>query len=63
MVDKGGNYESFAFDDKDPDSARFFTTEDSSDGALVRYTPHANAFGTNSSYDILKTENGEMTNV
>lgn len=37
-MEAGGNYESFAYDDRGP-VPRFFTTEDSSDGALVRYTP------------------------
>ena len=39
--------------------ARFFTTEDSSTGALIQYTPHANAFGTGNTADILTTANGE----
>ena len=38
VVAFGGNYESFAFDDR-YEIPRFFVTEDSSDGALVRYTP------------------------
>ena len=36
-VDEGGNYESLAFDDRDPSlpagQYRFYTTEDSSNGA------------------------------
>lgn len=37
--------------------ARFFTTEDTSDGALIRYTPHPNAFA-GTTADILTTANG-----
>mmetsp|Transcript_13320 Transcript_13320/g.28769 ORF Transcript_13320/g.28769 Transcript_13320/m.28769 type:complete len:787 (+) Transcript_13320:1072-3432(+) len=59
VVAQGGNYESFAYDNTDPDvEARFFTTEDSSNGALTRYTPHPNAFGTGNPYDILSSANG-----
>ena len=55
----GGNYESFAYDDQDPDvEARFFTTEDSGNGALVRYTPAAAAFNTGNAYDILTSDGG-----
>lgn len=38
---------------------RFFTTEDSSNGALVRYTPHPNAFAGSNSSSILNTNNGD----
>jgi sugar lactone lactonase YvrE len=59
VVNVGGNYESFAYDDQDPDvEARFFTTEDSGNGALVRYTPTAAAFSTGNNYDILTSEGG-----
>ena len=58
VVAQGGNYESFAYDDQDPDGTRFFTTEDDSYGALTRYTPHPNAFLTGNSKDILNTNNG-----
>jgi secreted PhoX family phosphatase len=55
----GGNYESFAYDDQDPDvEARFFTTEDSGNGPLVRYTPAPSAFNTTSNYDILTSDGG-----
>lgn len=55
----GGNYESFAYDDQDPDvEARFFTTEDSGNGPLVRYTPTTAAFNTGDSYDILTSPGG-----
>mmetsp|Transcript_25296 Transcript_25296/g.50648 ORF Transcript_25296/g.50648 Transcript_25296/m.50648 type:complete len:889 (+) Transcript_25296:36-2702(+) len=55
----GGNYESFAYDDQDPDvEARFFTTEDSGNGPLVRYTPTMAAFNTGDSYDILTSPGG-----
>ena len=38
VVSQGGNYESFAQDPDDPDvQAQFYTTEDTDDGALVRY--------------------------
>ena len=38
VVSQGGNYESFAQDPDDPDvQARFYTTEDTDNGALVRY--------------------------
>lgn len=58
-VQFGGNYESFAYDDQDPDvTARFFTTEDSSSGALVRYTPLASAYTTGSNYTILTQTGG-----
>lgn len=58
-ADEGGNYESFAYDDQDPDvTARFFTTEDASNGALIRYTPTASAFGTGNSSHILTTDGG-----
>lgn len=61
VVATGGNYESFAYDDQDPtapSNTRYFVTEDSSDGALTRYTPHPDAYDTNSNYDILKSPNG-----
>jgi sugar lactone lactonase YvrE len=55
----GGNYESFAYDDQDPDvEARFFVTEDSGNGQLVRYTPSAAAFNTGNDYDILTSPGG-----
>ena len=57
-VDEGGNYESFAFDDQDPIATRYFTTEDSTNGALVRYTPAASAYTTGSNYDILSSSGG-----
>ncbi|GAX24222.1 hypothetical protein FisN_4Lh316 [Fistulifera solaris] len=58
-VDVGGNWESFAYDDQDPDvSARFYITEDWSYGALVRYTPAPAAFLTGNNYDILNTAGG-----
>ena len=37
----GGNYESAAVDNRDPSKPIFFVTEDSSAGALLRYTPPA----------------------
>eukprot|EP00977_Amphora_coffeiformis_P029470 scaffold40950_cov199-Amphora_coffeaeformis.AAC.2 len=43
LVPEGGNYESFAYDTRSPSSPRFFVTEDSSDGPLVRFTPDAAA--------------------
>ena len=58
---EAGNYESFAYyrpDPEDNSTVRFFTTEDSSTGALVRYTPHSSAFTTGNKYDILTTDNG-----
>lgn len=59
VVAQGGNYESFAYDDNDPDvEARFFTTEDNSLGALVRYTPAPGAFTTGNNYDILASAGG-----
>jgi len=60
VVARGGNYESFAYDDQDPSAPngyRFFITEDSSDGALTRYTPDDSAY-TGDNYDILNTANG-----
>mmetsp|Transcript_28491 Transcript_28491/g.61191 ORF Transcript_28491/g.61191 Transcript_28491/m.61191 type:complete len:845 (+) Transcript_28491:175-2709(+) len=60
VVARGGNYESFAYDDEDPSAPngyRFFITEDSSDGALTRYTPDDSAY-TGNNYDILNTANG-----
>jgi hypothetical protein len=41
VVARGGNYESFAYDVRDINNPRFFTTEDSSSGALVRFAPSA----------------------
>lgn len=38
VVDRGGNYESFAYDDR-YSTPRFFTTHDSGSGPLVRFTP------------------------
>ena len=38
--------------------ARFFTTEDSGNGPLVRYTPAEAAFNTGNKYDILTSEGG-----
>merc|ERR1712007_21069 len=59
VVKVGGNYESFAYDDQDPDvEARFFTTEDSGNGPLVRYTPTVAAFSTGNNYDILTSKDG-----
>jgi len=61
VTDKGGNYESFAYDDQDttaPGNTRYFVTEDSSDGALIRYTPTANAYTAESNYTILNTTGG-----
>ena len=59
VVNTGGNYESFAYDDQDPDvEARFFTTEDSGNGPLVRYTPSVAAFSTGNNYDILTSQGG-----
>jgi len=55
----GGNYESVAFDNQDPEATRFFLTEDTSRGPLVRYTPHANAYKTGNNYDILKASGGD----
>lgn len=42
-----------------PNNMRFFTTEDSSNGALVRYTPHPDAFTGPDAYSILNTANGQ----
>lgn len=47
LVDIGGNYESVAYEIynvEGNDRVRFFTTEDSSNGALVRYTPCEDAY-------------------
>ena len=38
---EGGKFESFAYDNRDPTTPRFFVTEDSKDGALRRFTPSA----------------------
>jgi len=60
VVARGGNYESFAYDDQDPSAPngnRFFITEDSGDGALTRYTPADSAY-TGNNYDILNSANG-----
>ena len=35
----GGNWESFAYDARDPNNPHFYITEDAEDGALRRYTP------------------------
>jgi hypothetical protein len=37
----GGNFESMAVDDRDPDQMKFFVTEDHERGALRRFTPSA----------------------
>lgn len=61
VVDIGGNYESFAFDNEDPEvpgGARFFVTEDNFNGALIRYTPAISAFQTGNQYDILSSPGG-----
>ena len=58
VTDIGGNYESFSYDNQDPVATRYFTTEDSSNGALIRYTPSPNAYTTGSNYDILTSEGG-----
>ena len=61
VVSTGGNYESFAYDDQDPDApygVRYFTTEDSDRGALTRYTPAAAAYETGNNYDILTSSGG-----
>ena len=39
----GGNYESFAADAREGRDPTFYTTEDASDGPLVRFTPDAAA--------------------
>lgn len=60
VVELGGNYESFAYDNQDPTTPfneRFFVTEDSSRGALTRYTPNAKAY-TNNVYERLSTNDG-----
>lgn len=36
---RGGNYESFAYDSRDPKSPTFFVTNDSNFGGLLRFTP------------------------
>lgn len=41
IVTIGGNYESFAYDARDRLNPTFYVTEDSSDGALTRFTPNA----------------------
>jgi hypothetical protein len=59
LTDFGECVESFAFDDQDLDvEARFFTTEDSGSGPLVRYTPSTSAFKSNNNYDILTSQAG-----
>eukprot|EP01083_Nonionella_stella_P293344 997598_1 len=57
VVPQGGNYESFAYDEKDPIATRFFGTEDASKGQLIRYTPHPHAY-TSDKYDRLRTADG-----
>ena len=56
-VPEPGNYESFAYDDQDQQSIRFFTTNDANRGALTRYTPPAAAH-TSNPYDLLSTPGG-----
>jgi secreted PhoX family phosphatase len=41
IVVDGGNYESFAYDARDRLNPTFYVTEDSSDGALTRFTPNS----------------------
>ena len=57
----GGNYESFAYDVRDPSRPRFFYTEDKSDGALRRFTPHPKAvkrFKGDEAFNLLHSEDG-----
>ena len=58
VTDIGGAYESFAYDNQDPVATRYFTTEDASNGALIRYTPSLSAYTTGSKYDILTSTGG-----
>jgi len=61
VVAQGGNYESFAYDDQDltaPFNTRYFVTEDSSTGALTRYTPHEKAYESGDTRDYLSTKDG-----
>jgi hypothetical protein len=58
VTDIGGAYESFAYDNQDPVATRYFTTEDASNGALIRYTPSPSAYTTGSKYDILTSTGG-----
>ena len=37
VAPQGGNYESVAYDNQDPEATRFFLTEDHERGALVRF--------------------------
>jgi secreted PhoX family phosphatase len=52
----GGNYESFAYDARDRLNPTFYVTHDSSNGALVRFTPNA---------DVVRDaeESGDYSNV
>lgn len=48
----GGNFESMAYDGRDPDHPKFFVTEDHERGALRRFTPGCVPVG----WDMLHTE-------
>lgn len=57
----GGNYESFSYDDRDPTKPRFFYTEDKSNGALRRFTPHPDAveaFSGDEAFNLLHSTGG-----
>ena len=43
MGSAGGDYESFAYDVRDPSDPKFFVTVDREDGPLVRFTPEPSA--------------------
>mmetsp|Transcript_24987 Transcript_24987/g.54101 ORF Transcript_24987/g.54101 Transcript_24987/m.54101 type:complete len:874 (-) Transcript_24987:336-2957(-) len=60
----GGNYESFTYDDRDPSNPRFFYTEDKTNGALRRFTPHPDAVtaysgtGDEAAFNLLHSPDG-----
>ncbi len=55
----GGNYESVACDDRNPSLPIFFVTEDSTRGAIRRYTPPPpNSPGEEASWDTLHVDGG-----
>lgn len=59
-VPSGADYESAAYDNRNPDNPKFFVTTDASDGPLVRFTPStaalSSALSSGNFTDLLHTD-------
>jgi hypothetical protein len=59
----GGNYESFAYDNRNPNFPTFYVTHDSSNGGMVRFTPNptvVQAAITTGDYSSVLTTMGQL---